>query len=126
MDGESDGYFTVVNDPGHPNLKVLVRPRWTLAPPEGIGSVGKSKTPCPKDYGETKDNCPITMVLLKCWTWWRAKQGGFVDALAVRRTWYQNELRDVIDRLEMVEFDGSEGAAGARNMIRDWLPEALA
>ena len=129
MSDESDGYFTLINDPNHPNIKILVKPRWAKPPPEGMGVVARqqSQTVYPRDFGEDKA-CPRISLLVACsWKLWRSKHHGFVNSSPARQSWYNDELDSLSRRLQALGVaGGGTGNTKANAMIRSWTPDAFA
>ena len=75
----SDPYFIVW---GHPNVdfvRMVMRDMWRAQSPEGMGATNCSKQLTPRHFGEPVEDPTITLLLLRAWAIWRARQNGWAS-----------------------------------------------
>ncbi len=123
---ESEGYFTLVDNPHFDDAKMLVRPRWCIAPPSGMGTSSKSKTLKIRDY-DTEETAPeCTYLVLRSWKLWRFSQHGFIEAHHARKAYYADEMAALRESITQRKVPGGgTGSVAADAKIRAWTPGAL-
>ena len=79
----SNSYFTFTDNPGYPDVKVSVVPRWCR--PEHLGVENKSRTVVVSHFGEARANPVRSVWVLKAWMLYKSRQGDFAtgDRLVV-------------------------------------------
>jgi hypothetical protein len=112
------------------DLKMFIFDEWLVAPPVGIGKLHKmSKTITPSTVGEERDYPVRTMLLLKTWMLWRARQiPGWIESDDARQRLFTEEADLVfaeIKRLQPQE-DRLLGNYEASKMLRGFVPDILA
>ena len=92
-----DDFFWIADSPGDV-LHIRVRERWRC-PARGGGlqsHIPLSKHITPRHYGETRDDPTVCLFLLRAWSIWRARQGGWANAFA----WRSNHFAEQESQLE--------------------------
>ena len=123
-----NGYFYIKDN--QTDLKMIIIDQWLVAPPVGIGRLHKmSKTITPYTVGEAREFPVRTMVLLKTWMLWRARQiPGWIEREDARQRLFTEEADLVfaeIKRLQPQE-DGLLGNFEASEMLLSFVPDILA
>ena len=98
----------------------------------GLG-VGVQKQLTPKHFGESKPNVPVTVLLLRCWSIWRARQSP--AWLADQAHPYRpRELREQVRALrqDLLEFHAALApgtpflrSPRAQGLARDWVADLV-
>ena len=86
----SDDYFWIW-DSDSDFLKVRVRSRFTEPSPLGMGPWLMSKQVTPREFGETRDEPVRSLLLLRAWTLWRARQNGWAEDRSCRKRHFQEQ-----------------------------------
>ena len=122
-----DGYFTLINNPGWENLKMLVKPRRCKDLPDGMGTDERfSRTLYPRDFGEAKANPVITKLVLCSWKLCRSTHAGFHQSSAARKSWYADQLHHLGGQLRALgRPEGRTGSPAADAYIVGWAPDAF-
>lgn len=123
----SDAYFTLadyqkVGNKG--DAKIILRERWAVDPPVGLGKSHKSKTLQIATF-DTDIRAPHrTYILLRSWSLWRCKQEhGWLDYSPQRRAWYNREFAQLKKEILELGFGpSSTGHSHADALIRQWEP----
>ena len=121
----SDPYFTVW---GHPNVefvRCLVREQWRQ-PPGGMGRSAMTKTLTPRHYEEDCSDPVRSLLLLRGWALWRARQDGWATAQRGRARHFQEQAT-------LLECDVKAlgcrckllGHRKANSMLRSWVPDII-
>ncbi len=121
---ERNGYWTIINDPKYPDIKVKVHNRWCT--PDNCGVKAKSKTIVLWHFGEDS-TCPTKCLLvLRSWVLMRLQQNNFMEKKSARRKWLACEAERLRkDILALGVTSGGTGHELADTMVRQWTPEAL-
>ena len=88
----------------------------------------------PERFGETKPNVPVTVLVLRCWSIWRAQQGSWIDD--VRHPYRRRELRhqQKLLRDDVASFHAAAALApdapfcnnaDAHRLARHWVPDIV-
>ena len=123
----SDPYFCVW---GHPNvdfLRAIMRDLWRQPAPAGMGTTNWSKQLTPRHYAEGADDPTRTLLLMRAWALWRARQGGW-DSLQRGRSRHFQEQEALLER--DVKAMGAPcrllGCKKANSLLAAWVPELVA
>ena len=122
---ESDNYFSLANY-GRGDAKMILRTKWAVAPPVGMGFTQLSKTIQIATFDDNLDAPTRSYIVLRAWALWRSKQNNWVQYSPERAGWYQREhgkLKKAIANLG--EAFGTTGNANADTCIREWVPDLL-
>ena len=120
----NNNYFTLRNDPGYPNAKMLINDRFCVLAELGISKM--SKTLVIKHYDALNTQPVRTYLALRAWMLMRATQDGWVNRKPPRQKWHVLEaerLRQDVIALRIL--GGGTGNAKADAHIRSWWPDAL-
>ena len=123
----SDPYFLVWSHPDADYVLMRIRHEWQVAAPDGMGVVNVTKRVTPAHY-EEKCGDPIkSLLLLRAWALWRARQGGWANAQRGRERHFK-EQEVLLER--DVKALGSPcrllGHRKANSMLQSWAPEVVA
>ena len=123
-----NGYFMIK---GHElDLKMHIHDRWLVPPPTGIGrSHNMSKTITPKTVGEERADPVRTLLLLKAWMLWRARQiPGWIESCSARQRLFTEEADLVLAQVKRMQPQNDRllGNTLASKMMRDWVPDIVA
>ena len=89
----------------------------------GMGPTPMSKTVQPRDYGETRDHPVRSLKLLRAWTVWRARQGGWAEAKTCRKRYIdEHEARLERDIAALGAQSNLLGNAAANAVLKEVLP----
>ena len=123
----SDPYFSVW---GHPNVgfvRLIMRDLWRQPAPAGMGTSNGSKQLTPRHYGEEADDPTRSLLLLRAWALWRARQGGWAS-LQRGRSRHFKEQEVLLER--DVRALGAPcrllGNRRANSSLLAWAPEVVA
>ena len=82
-----------------------------------------SKTVQPRDYGETRDDPVRSLMLLRAWTVWRARQGGWAEAKTCRKRYIdEHEVRLERDIAALDAPGHLLGHPAANTVLKEVLP----
>ena len=101
----NNGYFTMEDNPKHPNAKISIHKRLRIE--EELGTALTSKTLTTVHYDET-DLHTRTFLALRAWMLWRAEWGGWASRNSDREKWHFEEGRAL--QADFVPFKLLEGA----------------
>ena len=121
----SDGYFTLIDNRNYPNCRMMIKPRWHGAPPEGLGHKLLCKTLRPDLFGEDRTSPKLTYMLLRGWKIWRFQHEGFSSSSA-RQAYLQQQTAALRTDLEDYCADSrTTGSEEADRCLRTWVPAFL-
>ena len=90
-----------------------------------MGHSQMSKTLRPHVFGESKDNPARSLLLLKAWALWRARQNGWADAARPgRKRHFQNMAAQLVRELSAFGPNGLDHGK-ANDQLRVWAPDVL-
>ena len=123
----SDPYFSVWGHPNSEFVKIAMRDVWRSPAPEGMGTANSTKQVTPRHYQEKCDDPIRSLLLLRAWGLWRARQGGWANAQRGRARHF---------REQEVLLEGDVKALGskcrllgdhkANSMLKSWVPDIVA
>ena len=123
-----NGYFFLKSN--ELDLKMFIIDKCMVEPPVGIGEFYKKiKTITPSTVGEERADPVRTMLLLKAWMLWRARQmRGWIESDDARQRLFTEEAGLVLAELKRLQpqSDGLLGHFEASNMLRRWVPDIVA
>ena len=89
----------------------------------GMGPTPMSKTVQPRDYGETRDHPVRSLMLLRAWTVWRARQGGWADAKPCRKRYIDEHEARLQRDIAALDAPGHLlGDPAANTVLKEVLP----
>ena len=119
----SNRYFYILDNSGHPDVKIRMYDAWTTE--EQMGHRDMSKTLTPSHYGETRENPARSFVLLRAWMLWRARRDGWATARPGRSRQFEVDAADLERDIRALPGPlTGDGAANAR--LREWVPDIVA
>ncbi len=74
----ANDYFYIVDNTGHPDVKIIMRNMWAHDPCGGMGTRWLSKTVTPAHYDESRDNPTRSLLLVRAWMLWRVEKKSWV------------------------------------------------
>ena len=121
-----DPYFSVWDNLGREYLSIHIRNHWCQLSPHGLGVVNKSKTVTPRHFGETRAEPTRSLILLRAWAVWRARQRGWADA-------QRGRARHFTEQEALIEQDiralGAPchllGNRKANSVLQTWVPQVV-
>ena len=122
----SDPYFSVWGHPNLPFLRLVVRDLWRQPPPRGMGTATLSKQVTPKQYGEQCDDPVRSLLLLRAWALWRARQGGWATAQRGRARHFREQ--EVLLEREVRSLQAKCKLLGNRKanaVLSEWAPDVV-
>ena len=122
-----NGYFRIRNRSDAHSIRCSVYPMFHGDGPMGIGTTGLSKTFSPKDFGESTNDSPRTMLLARAWMLWRARQGGWLLNDEHRVSIFAREtdlLLRAINRLQP-QAETVLGNRAASEMLSQFVPDVV-
>jgi len=123
----SDRYFAVWGFPGVEFVRVLMRDVWRMPAPGGMGAASPTRQVTPRHYEETVGDPVRSVLLLRAWCLWRARQGGWAYAQRGRARHFR-EQEVLLER--DVKALGSRcrllGHRKANHLLQGWVPEIVA
>ena len=118
-----NGCFYIVNNTGHPDVKILMHSNWSHAPPGGMGSVGRSKTLTLSHCGEPRSDPTISLLLLRAWMLWRVNHKGWVVADRGRQRPFAEEAVRLEKQIKALSRKGQLlGHPKADALLKSWVP----
>ena len=87
---QSDYFYIPEAAPDATGLRIRMRPSVSLS--EGIGKDCQSKYITPSLIGETMESCPVTLLLLRAWSIWRAHRDGWASSRPCRKRQIDEDL----------------------------------
>lgn len=119
----SNRYFYILDNSGHPDVKIRMYDAWTTE--EHMGHRDMSKTLTPSNYGESRENPARSFVLLRAWMLWRARRDGWAIARPGRSRQFDRDAADLERDIRALPGPlTGDGAADAR--LREWVPDCVA
>jgi hypothetical protein len=122
----SDDYFFIWDSEGE-FMKVFMRHQFKEPLPHGMGAWLMSKQVTPRDYGETREEPVRSLLLLRAWSLWRARQTDWADARGFRKRHFE-EQEALLER--DVKALGAPcrllGNAKANSVLREVAPSLVA
>ena len=88
-----------------------------------MGHSEMSKTLRPLVFGESRDNPARSLLLLKAWALWRAREHGWADARPGRRRNFQSMAAQLVHELSVV--GPGLGHAKADAQFKAWAPDVF-
>jgi hypothetical protein len=121
----NNGYFTFVDNPAFPDVKVVVVSRWCTE--DNLGAVNKSKTVVPAHFGEDAGARTRAFWVLKAWMLWKASTNDFCNKRSSRRKLFSQEARDLRNAIVGVSSVAkpSTGSSVADKLVAQWAPDVL-
>ena len=92
----NDEYFHVWDNQKE-FLMIKMREKYRAEPPDGMGRWLMSKQVTPTEFGETRAEPVRSLIILRAWAIWRARQGGWAEAKDFRARHF-NEQEDKLER----------------------------
>lgn len=122
----TDPYFLLWDHPAFAYVRIDIRMGWRQPLPAGMGATNWSKSITPRLVGEERSDPTITVLLLRAWAVWRARQGGWADL-------QRGRARHFKDQESLLEKDikslGSKcrllGSRKANDLLKAWAPELV-
>ena len=122
-----DPYFAVWSHPSCDYVRAIMRDGWRSPAPAGMGASNVTRQVTPRHYQETSDDPIRSVLLLRAWSLWRARQNGWANA-------QRGRSRHFRDQEELLERDvkalGSKcsllGNNKANKLFTGWCPEIVA
>ena len=96
--------------------------RDTWATPSQMGHTAMSKTITPTHFGETRANPARSMIILRAWAIWRARQCGWCMQRAGRERQIENDVRSLERDVRSIAGD-LLGNPAADAKMRKWVPD---
>ena len=91
-----------------------------------MGAWLMSRQVTPRDYGETREEPVRSLLLLRAWTLWRARQNGWADARSCRiRHFAEQEALLEIDMKALGAPCGLLGNAKANSVLWEMVPSLV-
>ena len=122
-------WFYITKHPDYTDVKILARGPLRQAS-SGLGSAGLSKALTPSHYGDTSADPWRTVILLRAWSFWRVREGGWVSLREARVRMYAAELSSLEADIRARLPDGFEaplfGSDRAHQLFKKWVPELFA
>ena len=87
---QSDYFYIPEVAPDATGMRIRMRPSVALA--QGIGKDCQSKHITPSHIGETMESCPVTLLLLRAWSIWRAHRNEWASSRACRKRQIDEDL----------------------------------
>ena len=104
-----------------------MRHEWRALAPEGMGVVNVTKQVMPQHYGEKCGDPVLSLLLLRAWAIWRARQGGWANAQRGRgRHFKEQEVLLERDVKALASPCRLLGHRKANAMLLSWAPEVVA
>ena len=122
-----DAYFHVYASK-HDYLEMRMRQQFKLPVAEGgMGAWSMSRRVTPQDFGETREDPVRSLLVLRAWALWRARQEGWADARACRaRHFAEQETLLVRDVQKLGAHCRLLGHAKANAALREIAPDLVA
>ncbi len=121
-------YFVIGRRVDGPSLICNIRERW-IPEPQGMGrAVPMSRSISPHHLLEDVETPVRTMLCLRAWMVWRARQGGWASATPSRDRLFQEEAARLLFDMRRLQpqADGCLGNVRATTMVRTWVPDLCA
>ena len=122
-----DPYFAVWSHPARDFVKAIMRDAWRSPAPVGMGTSNTTRQVTPRHYEESSGDPIRSLLLLRAWSLWRARQGGWANAQRGRSRHFR-EQEELLER--DVKALGSRcrllGNRKANNLLQGWVPEIVA
>jgi hypothetical protein len=125
-----DEYFWIA-DTTSEFIHAKVRSQWK-AGPDGLGSAAGTKAPMskqvtPRDFGESRDAPARSILVLRAWAVWRARQCGWADG-HIRRKHHFDEQERLLEKSIRVmdEPCGLLGNPRANHALEEMAPDMTA
>ena len=88
-----------------------------------MGHWQMSKTLRPSAFGESRETPARSLLLLKAWALWRARQEGWADARPGRARHFQSMAAQLVKELRL--FGPGLGNAKADTQFKNWAPDVF-
>ena len=118
----ADPYFSVWGHPNFEFLRMMVRDQWRRPLPDGMGVESPSKQLTPRHYGESCADPVRSLLLMRAWALWRARQGGWAFAQRGRARHFREQeglLEQDVKALDCRLL----GNPKANSLFKAWVPE---
>ena len=122
-----DPYFAVWSHPTLTFVRVIMRDGWRSASPVGMGTANATRQVTPRHYQDSSSDPIRSVLLLRAWCLWRARQNGWADAQRGRSRHFKEQAalleRDIKALGSHVGFTGNRKAD---SMLESWVPDIVA
>ena len=123
----SDPYFSVWGHPSVDFVRLMAREAWRRPLPGGMGTTNVSKQLTPRHYGEQCDDPVRSLLLMRAWALWRARQGGWANAQRGRARHFRDQeilleqdIKALHSKCRML------GDRKANSLLVAWTPDIVA
>ena len=119
----SNSYFYILNNEGHPDVKIRMCDVWACE--AHMGRYAMSRTLTPAHYGETRAAPARSFALLKAWALWRAGHSGWSSQRPGRARQFERDLAALEAEVRSLpgELLGNDAADA---LLREWVPDLVA
>ena len=114
----SNEYFWMADNPALPDLNIRIRTQWRTA--AEMGRAPGSRSFVPQRFGEARDFCPQTALVLRAWALSRMANQGWKDRRAVRQAVFVRESEQLAAEVAECELHPA-----ARQFFRQFSPHIL-
>ena len=107
-------------------LRLLVREAWRRPPPEGMGNYNISKQLTPRHYGEQCDDPVRSLLLMRAWALWRARQGAWAIAQRGRERHFRDQ--EILLEQDIRALHSKRRLLGdrkANSLLMAWTPDIV-
>ena len=124
-------WFYITQTPGLSDVKIWMKMQFRDSV-NGMGSSGMSKTLTPRHYGDSLDDPWRSLLLLKAWAIWRARQQGWAQARECRLREVASQARRLACSLRTAHAERGLplnpllGNLPADALLRKWVPDIIA
>lgn len=107
-------------------LSIHMRRGWRQSPPDGMGGNSPTKQVLPRNLDETRQEPTRSLLVLRAWALWRARQGGWAQAQRGRARYFREQEDLIVREVQALGAPGQLlGNSKADALLRAWAPEVV-